>query len=239
MGRLPIPGKQGGWPRPPPGEAQPQTFQPALEPAPHRAGIRVTLLAGAVGDTLLQGPFLLSGQMFGLLAGGGAVVPAGNQPARQHGQSQVAEFADSAMNADLGMLRIMGLTATPSMPNDGSLLACRTNANHLARLAFGVIPCDKYNHCGGEGPFWITARTLSGWPPSPPTESQIHLEEKPHLLPPRIRNLILAGKPVTAFQAVHTPSFSTACIEPGSGCPSIPAHSRISSRPFCTRHFAT
>jgi hypothetical protein len=76
-------------------------------------------------------------------------------------------------------------------------LACRTNANHLARLAFGVIPCDKYNHCGGEGPFWITARTLSGWPPSPPTESQIHLEEKPHLLPPRIRNLILAGKPVT------------------------------------------
>ena len=200
MGRLPIPGKQGGWPRPPPGEAQPQTFQPALEPAPHRAGIRVTLLAGAVGDTLLQGPFLLSGQMFGLLAGGEAVVPAGNQPARQHGQSQVAEFADSAMNADLGMLRIMGLTATPSMPNDGSLLACRTNANHLARLAFGVIPCDKYNHCGGEGPFWITARTLSGWPPSPPTESQIHLEEKPHLLPPRIRNLILAGKPVTAPQ---------------------------------------
>jgi hypothetical protein len=115
----------------------------------------------------------------------GAVVSAGNQPVRQHGQSQVAELADSAMNADLGVMRIMGLPATPSMPNDGDLLARRTNANHLARLAFGVIPCDKYNHCGGEGRFRITARTLFGWPPSPPTESQIHLEEKPHLLPPK------------------------------------------------------
>src|ERR1039457_5381479 len=139
MGRLPIPGKQGGWPRPPPGEAQPQTFQPALEPAPHRAGIRVTLLAGAVGDTLLQGPFLLSGQMFGLLAGGGGGGAARDQPAPQRGQRQGGGVVDSAMNADLGMLRIMGLTATPSMPNDGSLLACRTNANHLARLAFGVM----------------------------------------------------------------------------------------------------
>jgi len=75
------------------------------------------------------------------------------------------------------MVRIMGLPATPSMPYNGDLLACRTNADHLSRLAFGVIPCDKYNHRGGEGCFRITARTLSGWPPSPPTESQIHLEE--------------------------------------------------------------
>jgi hypothetical protein len=30
-------------------------------------------------------------------------------------------------------------------------LACRTNANHLAGLAFGVVPWDKYNHCGSEG----------------------------------------------------------------------------------------
>jgi len=37
--------------------------------------IRVTLLAGAVGNTLLQGPFLLSSQTFGLLAGGQAIVP--------------------------------------------------------------------------------------------------------------------------------------------------------------------
>ena len=202
MCRLPIPGKQGGWLRPPPGEAQPQTFQPALEPAPHRGGIRVTLLAGAVGNTLLQGPFLLRGQMFGLLAGGEAVVSAGNQPVRQHGQSQVAELADSAMNADLGVMRIMGLPATPSMPNDGELLARRTNAKHLARLAFGVIPCDKYNHSGGEGRFRITARTLFGWPPSPPTESRIHLEGKTHLLSPIIRNLRLAGKRVTDFENI-------------------------------------
>jgi hypothetical protein len=57
------------------------------------------------------------------------------------------------MNADLGVMCIMGLPATPSMPNHGDLLARRTNANHLARLAFGAIPCDKYNHCGGEGCF--------------------------------------------------------------------------------------
>jgi hypothetical protein len=100
------------------------------------------------------------------------------------------------MNADLGMVRIKGLPATPSMPNDGNLLACRTNTHHFAGLAFGMIPCDKYNHCGGEGPFRITARTLSCWPPSPPTESQIHLGKKPHLLPPGIRNPILAGKRV-------------------------------------------
>src|ERR1035438_8726749 len=31
------------------------------------------------------------------------------------------------------------------------MLACRTNANHLAGLAFGVVPWDKCNHCGGEG----------------------------------------------------------------------------------------
>ena len=98
--------------------------------------------------------------MFGLLAGGEAVVSAGNQPVRQHGQSPVAEFADSPVNADLGMVRIMGLPATPSMPNHGHLLACRTNANHLDRLAFGLIPCDKYNHGGGEGLFRITALTL-------------------------------------------------------------------------------
>jgi hypothetical protein len=98
--------------------------------------------------------------MFGLLAGGETVVSAGNQPVRQHGQSPVAEFADSALNPDPGMVRIMGLPAPPAMANHGVLLAGRTTPNHLARLAFGVIPCDKYNHCGGEGLFRITARTV-------------------------------------------------------------------------------
>jgi hypothetical protein len=96
------------------------------------------------------------------------------------------------------MVGIMGLPPTPPMPNDGNLLACRTNANHFPRLAFGVIPCDKYNHCGGEGLFRITARTLSGWPPSLPTESQLHLEQKSHLTPPPLCFLRLAGKPVTS-----------------------------------------
>jgi len=105
----------------------------------------------------------------------------------------------------------MGLPATPPMPNDGDLLACRTNADHFARLAFGVIPCDKYNHSGGEGCFRITARTLSSWPPSPPTESQIHLEEKSHLPPPRIRNLRLAGKQVTTRAQAISLIFSNAC----------------------------
>jgi hypothetical protein len=77
--------------------------------------------------------------MFGLLAGGEAVVSAGNQPVQQHGQRPVAEFADPTVNPDLGMVRIMGLPVAPSMPNHGDLLACRTNANHLARLAFGVF----------------------------------------------------------------------------------------------------
>jgi hypothetical protein len=95
-----------------------------------------------------------------------------------------------------------GPPATPSMPDDGDLLACRTNTNHFARPACGVIPCDKYNHCGGEGPFRITAQTLSGWPPSPPTESRIHLEGKTHLLSPIIRNLRLAGKRVTDFENI-------------------------------------
>jgi hypothetical protein len=67
------------------------------------------------------------------LAGGEAVVSAGNQPVRQHGQSPVAEFADAAVNADPGMVGIMGLPATPSMPNHGDLLACRTNANQSRR----------------------------------------------------------------------------------------------------------
>jgi hypothetical protein len=83
----------------------------------------------------------------------------GNQPIRQHGQGAVAEFADSTVNPDPGMVGIMSLPPTPSMPNDGNLLACRTNANHLATLAFGVLPWDKYNHCGGEGIFRITAPT--------------------------------------------------------------------------------
>src|SRR5258708_8306844 len=69
----------------------------------------------------------------------------------QHGQRQVTEFADAAMDADPGMVGIMGLPATPSMPNHGDPLACRTNAHHLAGLAFGVVPCNKYNHGGGEG----------------------------------------------------------------------------------------
>jgi hypothetical protein len=109
----------------------------------------------------------------------------------------VAEFADPAVNPNPGMVGVTRLPVAPSMPNHGSLLTCRTNANHLARLACGVVPCDKYNHCGGEGLIRITARTLSGWPPSLPTESQLHLEEKPHLTSPPPRLLRLAGKRVT------------------------------------------
>jgi hypothetical protein len=110
----------------------------------------------------------------------------------------VAEFADAALNPDPGMIRIMRLSAPPSMPNHGDLMAERTNPNHHARLAFGVVPWDKYNHCGGEGLFRITARTLSGWPPSLPTESQFHLEEKSHLTLPTLCFLRLAGKRFTA-----------------------------------------
>jgi len=62
------------------------------------------------------------------------------------------------MNRNPTVVRVMGLPPSPSMPNHGDLLACRTNANHLARLACGVIPCDKYNHYGGEGFFRIAAR---------------------------------------------------------------------------------
>ena len=58
------------------------------------------------------------------------------------------------------MVRIMRLPVPPSMPNHRDLLAYRTNPDHLAKLAFGVVPCDKYNHCGGEGLFRITARTF-------------------------------------------------------------------------------
>jgi hypothetical protein len=123
-------------------------------------------------------------------------------------QSPVAEFADATANADLGMVCIMGLPATPSMPNHGDLLASRTNANHLARLAFDLIPCDKYNHCGGEGLFRITApKQLSGWPPSLPNESQVHLEEKPHLTLATLYFPILAGKRVTDSENNSSPSF--------------------------------
>jgi hypothetical protein len=142
--------------------------------------------------------------MFGLLAGGKAVVSTGNQPVRQHGQSPVAEFADPAVNPDPGMGRILSLPASPAMPNHGSLSACRTYANHLARLAFGIVPCDKYNHSGGEGFFRITAPTLSGWPPSLPTESQFHLEEKSHLSPPLLYFPRLAGKRVTRYRRIFS-----------------------------------
>ena len=119
------------------------------------------------------------------------------QPIRQHGQSAIAEAADSTPNPDPGMLRIVGLPVTPSMPNHGDRFACRTNANHLERLAFGVVPWDKYNHRGGEGLFRITAPTLSGWPPSLPNGSHVHLEEKLQLTTPPLPPLRLAGKLVT------------------------------------------
>jgi hypothetical protein len=96
------------------------------------------------------------------------------------------------------MVGILSLPPSPPMPYYGDLLACRTNANHLAGLAFGAVPWDKYNHCGGEGLFRITAPTLSGWPPSLPTGSQLHLEEKSPRYPPALCHLRLAGKPVTA-----------------------------------------
>src|ERR1039457_6762686 len=83
-----------------------------------------------------------------------------------------------------------------------------TNANHLARLAFDLIPCDKYNHCGGEGLFRITApKQLSGWPPSLPNGSQVHLEEKPHLTLATLYFPILAGKRVTDSENNSSPSF--------------------------------
>src|SRR2546423_13113225 len=60
-GRFPIQGKPGGWLRPPSDEAQPETLRPALEPAPHRGGIRGTLAVRAVGNTLLQHTLRLAG----------------------------------------------------------------------------------------------------------------------------------------------------------------------------------
>ena len=194
---------------PPSVDAQPQTFQPALEPAPHRRGVRGTVRVRAVGNALLHRAVWLASPLCRLLAGREAVVPAGNQPVRQHGQGPVAEFADSAVNANPRMVRIMGLPATPSMPDHGCLLAGRTNPNHLAGLAFGVVPCDKYNHGGGEGRFPITARTLSGWPPSLPTESQFHLEEKPHLTQPPLYLPRLAGKRFTTFFKLNLPCFQS------------------------------
>jgi hypothetical protein len=71
--------------------------------------------------------------------------------------------------------------------------------NHLVGLAYDLIPCDKYNHRGGEGLFRITARTLSGWPPSLPNGSQVHLEEKHHLTAAPLCFLTLAGKPLTTI----------------------------------------
>jgi hypothetical protein len=94
----------------------------------------------------------------------------------------------------------MGLPATPSMPNHGDLLACRTNANHLAGLAFGVVPWDKYNHCGGEG--------SSGSPLQrcPVGRLRYLLDHKSiwkkslTLTPPPLYLLRLAGKQVTRPQ---------------------------------------
>jgi hypothetical protein len=58
-----------------------------------------------------------------------------------------------------------------------------------------VVPWDQYHHCGGEG--------CSGSPlqrvrlAALPDGSQAHLEEKPHLNPPPLNLLRLAGKQVT------------------------------------------
>src|SRR5580704_34141 len=46
--------------------------------------------------------------------------------------------------------------------------------------------------------------TLSGWPPSLPTESHFHLEEKPQLLSPEACHLRLAGKTITPSATLFT-----------------------------------
>jgi hypothetical protein len=86
------------------------------------------------------------------------------------------------------------------MSNHRGLLAGGTGANHLAGLAFGVVPWDKYNHGGGEGSPEHRFQRLSGWPPSLPTESQLHLEENTHLSWHELYLPKLAGKTVTAVR---------------------------------------
>ena len=96
------------------------------------------------------------------------------------------------------MVGILRLAAAPSMPNYGGLLASRTNANHRQRLAFGVIPWDKYNHCGA--PKAVAGSPLERCPVVWPSRLLHHTSiwKKNLILPlPRIGLLRLAGKPIT------------------------------------------
>ena len=51
------------------------------------------------------------------------------------------------------MARIVGPPPSPTMSDDGWLMTCRADANKIEGLAFGIVPCDKYNHRGGEGSY--------------------------------------------------------------------------------------